>query len=101
MFKVDISENRLVRLEKKRFAALNFRERDHLQEWVVGMPSELRDGIRHICWDGCMFPNAVLEDQETWNRVLGAMEAVRRGLLRMTTVQVSGSTIRTRRATDL
>ena len=38
------------------------------------------DISEHICWDGCMFPNAVLEDQKTWNRVLGAMEAVRKGL---------------------
>lgn len=44
----------------------------------------LRDGggvltrkMRHICWDGCMLPNAVMEDQDTWNRVLGAMVAVR------------------------
>lgn len=34
-------------------------------------------GIRHICWDGCMFPNAVLEKQETWNKILGAMIKVR------------------------
>jgi hypothetical protein len=33
--------------------------------------------MRHICWDGCMFPNAVMEDQETWNKILGAMVAVR------------------------
>ncbi len=30
-------------------------------------------GIRHICWDGCMFPNETLEKQETWNTILGAM----------------------------
>jgi hypothetical protein len=33
--------------------------------------------MRHICWDGCMFPNAVMENQETWNKILGAMVAVR------------------------
>jgi Xylose isomerase-like TIM barrel len=33
--------------------------------------------MRHICWDGCMFPNAVMESQETWNKILGAMVAVR------------------------
>ena len=43
----------------------------------------LRDGdtltrkMRHICWDGCMFPNAVMESQDTWNKVLAAMVAVR------------------------
>ncbi|MEZ5299184.1 MAG: TIM barrel protein [Verrucomicrobiales bacterium] len=30
-------------------------------------------GIQHICWDGCMFPNSVLETQETWNTILKAM----------------------------
>ncbi len=30
-------------------------------------------GIRHICWDGCMFPNETLEKQDTWNTILGAM----------------------------
>jgi hypothetical protein len=33
--------------------------------------------MRHICWDGCMFPNSVMEKQETWNAVLGAMVKVR------------------------
>jgi len=34
-------------------------------------------GIKHICWDGCMFPNAMLETQETWNTILAAMIKVR------------------------
>ncbi|MHC4878297.1 MAG: sugar phosphate isomerase/epimerase family protein [Planctomycetota bacterium] len=34
-------------------------------------------GIEHICWDGCMFPNAVLEDASTWNTILDAMIKVR------------------------
>ncbi len=34
-------------------------------------------GIKHICWDGCMFPNATLEEQETWNTILAAMIKVR------------------------
>ena len=34
-------------------------------------------GIKHICWDGCMFPNATLEKQETWNTILKAMIDVR------------------------
>lgn len=34
-------------------------------------------GIQHICWDGCMFPNAVLETQDTWNKILKAMIDVR------------------------
>ena len=34
-------------------------------------------GIRHICWDGCMFPNDVLLKQDTWNHILAAMIHVR------------------------
>ncbi len=34
-------------------------------------------GIKHICWDGCMFPNAMLEKTSTWNAILKAMMKVR------------------------
>lgn len=34
-------------------------------------------GMEHICWDGCMFDNAVLEDPKTWNAILDAMIKVR------------------------
>jgi hypothetical protein len=34
-------------------------------------------GIKHICWDGCMFPNAVLETPATWNAILKTMIDVR------------------------
>jgi len=34
-------------------------------------------GLAHICWDGCMFPNAMLEKQQTWNTILGTMIKVR------------------------
>ncbi len=44
----------------------------------------LRDGAgaatkvcKHICWDGCMFPNAEMMKQQTWNDVLAAMVKVR------------------------
>ena len=33
--------------------------------------------FEHICWDGCMFPNAVMLDPKTWRKVLGTMAAVR------------------------
>jgi hypothetical protein len=33
--------------------------------------------FKHICWDGCMFPNAVMMDPKTWNDVLRVMIAVR------------------------
>jgi hypothetical protein len=34
-------------------------------------------GIEHICWDGCMFPNATLEKPDTWNTILDVMIKVR------------------------
>jgi hypothetical protein len=33
--------------------------------------------FQHVCWDGCMFPNAVMLDPKTWNDVLRVMIAVR------------------------
>ena len=34
-------------------------------------------GIKHICWDGCMFPNDMLETPGTWNVILDTMIKVR------------------------
>jgi hypothetical protein len=45
--------------------------------WLRREDGELTRTMRHICWDGCMFPNAVMEDQQTWNDVLGVMVKVR------------------------
>ncbi len=42
--------------------------------WLQGAAER---GIKHICWDGCMFPNAMLEDQQTWNTILDVMLKVR------------------------
>ena len=39
-----------------------------------GQPSR---AFRHICWDGCMFPNAVMMQPKTWNDILATMIAVR------------------------
>jgi hypothetical protein len=36
-------------------------------------------GIKHICWDGCMFPNSTLENPSTWNAILKAMIGVVEG----------------------
>ena len=36
--------------------------------------------MKHICWDGCMFSNAKLEDSSTWNAILSAMIGVRDSL---------------------
>lgn len=42
--------------------------------WLEGAQDR---GIQHICWDGCMFPNAMLETQQTWNTILDTMIKVR------------------------
>ncbi|MCB1096417.1 MAG: TIM barrel protein [Verrucomicrobiae bacterium] len=42
--------------------------------WLKDAPAR---GIKHICWDGCMFPNAMLETEGTWNTILDAMIKVR------------------------
>ncbi|WP_404471240.1 DUF4268 domain-containing protein [Vreelandella venusta] len=45
MFRVDRAQNRLSRLTKKRFADLNLRERDHLQEWLANQPDALGEEL--------------------------------------------------------
>jgi len=37
----------------------------------------LTKAVKHICWDGCMFPNEVMMKQQTWNDILAAMIRVR------------------------
>jgi hypothetical protein len=49
----------------------------HAGYWLRDDKGNLTRKMRHICWDGCIFPNAVMEKQETWNDVLGAMIKVR------------------------
>jgi sugar phosphate isomerase/epimerase len=45
--------------------------------WLRDGSGQLTRTFRHICWDGCMFPNAVMHDPATWNNILAAMIAVR------------------------
>jgi sugar phosphate isomerase/epimerase len=45
--------------------------------WLRDDNGHLTRGTQHICWDGCMFPNAVMMDPATWNDVLKTMIAVR------------------------
>jgi len=33
--------------------------------------------MRHICWDGCMFPNSVMLNPKTWTDILRVMIEVR------------------------
>jgi sugar phosphate isomerase/epimerase len=42
--------------------------------WLEGATDR---GIEHICWDGCMFPNSVIEDPASANEILAAMLDVR------------------------
>jgi hypothetical protein len=42
--------------------------------WLKDAPQR---GMQHICWDGCMFPNAMLETRDTWNEILDVMLKVR------------------------
>ncbi|MBI4903123.1 MAG: TIM barrel protein [Acidobacteria bacterium] len=45
--------------------------------WMRGDDGEPTRAFQHICWDGCMFPNAVMMNVETWNKILKTMLAVR------------------------
>ena len=45
MFQVNRSDNRLVRLDERRFTDLNLREREHLQEWLVRTPDALGEDL--------------------------------------------------------
>jgi sugar phosphate isomerase/epimerase len=45
--------------------------------WLRGDDGRPTRALKHICWDGCMFPNAVMLDPQTWNDVLRLMIAVR------------------------
>ncbi|MET6998284.1 sugar phosphate isomerase/epimerase family protein [Chitinophaga defluvii] len=46
--------------------------------WLRDDNGALTKAFRHICWDGCMFPNEVMTQPKTWNDILGAMIKVRR-----------------------
>ena len=50
----------------------------HAGFWLRDENGELTKRFRHICWDGCMFPNEVMYKQETWNNILAAMIEVRK-----------------------
>ncbi|HWB00945.1 MAG TPA: sugar phosphate isomerase/epimerase, partial [Pirellulales bacterium] len=49
----------------------------HAGYWMRDEHGRPTKKFRHICWDGCMFPNAVMQQPETWRSILGAMVAVR------------------------
>ena len=45
--------------------------------WLRDERGEITKAFKHICWDGCMFPNAVMLKPDTWNDILAAMIQVR------------------------
>ena len=45
--------------------------------WMRGGKGEPTRAFRHICWDGCMFPNEMMLAPETWTNILSTMIQVR------------------------
>ncbi len=45
--------------------------------WLRDEAGKVTKKLKHICWDGCMFPNDVMRRQETWNNILASMIQVR------------------------
>jgi sugar phosphate isomerase/epimerase len=45
--------------------------------WMRDENEKVTRKLKHICWDGCMFPNEVLMKPETWNNILASMIQVR------------------------
>ena len=49
----------------------------HAGFWLRDEKGKQTKAFQHICWDGCMFANATMMKQQTWNDVLAAMIKVR------------------------
>src|SRR5262249_41522428 len=49
----------------------------HAGSWLRDERGNLTKRVRHICWDGCMFSNAVLMQPQTWTDILATLIAVR------------------------
>lgn len=45
--------------------------------WMRDGSGQSARAFEHICWDGCMFPNATMLAPETWTKILATMIAVR------------------------
>jgi sugar phosphate isomerase/epimerase len=45
--------------------------------WLRDETGKPTRAFEHICWDGCMFPNATMMNPQTWRDVLATMIAVR------------------------
>jgi sugar phosphate isomerase/epimerase len=49
----------------------------HAGSWMRDEKGNVTKKFKHVCWDGCMFPNETMMKPQTWNSILGAMVAVR------------------------
>jgi hypothetical protein len=49
----------------------------HAGFWLRGENGQPAKAFQHVCWDGCMFPNAVMREADTWNNILRSLIAVR------------------------
>ena len=49
----------------------------HAGFWMRGEDGAPTRAYEHVCWDGCMFPNATMMKHETWNDILEVMVRVR------------------------
>jgi sugar phosphate isomerase/epimerase len=49
----------------------------HSGAWLRDDAGNVTKAFAHVCWDGCMFPNATMMQANTWNTVLSTMLAVR------------------------
>jgi sugar phosphate isomerase/epimerase len=45
--------------------------------WLRDDSGQPTRAMQHICWDGCMFPNQTMMQQQTWRDILGVMVSVR------------------------
>jgi sugar phosphate isomerase/epimerase len=45
--------------------------------WMRDDQGTITKAFPHICWDGCMFPNEVMLQQQTWNKILQSVINVR------------------------
>ena len=49
----------------------------HAGFWLNGPDGKPTKAVKHICWDGCMFPNELMLKPQIWNDILAAMIKVR------------------------
>jgi len=45
--------------------------------WLRDDKGNLTKATRHVCWDGCMFPNKTMMNPQTWKDILSSLVAVR------------------------